>query len=125
MRNGIRLLPANALKAFLLLVVVGISVVVAIYGGIYAVTHRSPADGFPKTLTYLDRHYDRNGEPVAEMPRSLTEFDYSKVDHIDDPAVDLYAAVQPRQAVGTGQLTTIVARGENGLFVAYTLQGGP
>lgn len=125
MRKGIRLWPTNAVAAFVLLVIAGILVVVSVYGGLYFAKHRTPADGFPISLTFDHRHYNRNGDPVADMPRSASGYDYSKVDHLDDENIDLYAAVWPGQLVTTSQPVTIAARGENGTFVPYTLQGGP
>jgi hypothetical protein len=125
MRKGIRLWPTNAVAAFVLLVIAGMLVVVSVYGGLYCSRHRTPADGFPISLTFGHRHYNRNGNPVADMPRSASGYDYSKVDHLDDEDIDLYAAVRPGLPVTTSQPVTILARGENGTFVPYTLQGGP
>ncbi|MBT9299341.1 hypothetical protein KKP62_30675 [Rhodococcus sp. GOMB7] len=125
MRKGRRLWPTNAAAGFVLLVIAGILVVMSIYGGLYYSRHRTPADGFPISLTYLHRHYNRSGDPVADMPRSASGYDYSKVDHLDEENIDLYAAVSPGQPVTTNQPVTILARDENGTFVPYTLQGGP
>ncbi|TSD39683.1 hypothetical protein FFI94_033320 [Rhodococcus sp. KBS0724] len=125
MRKGRRLWPTNAVAAFVLLVIAGILVVGSIYGGLYYWRHRTPADGFPISLTYRHRHYNRTGDPVADMSCSASGYDYSKVDHLDDENLDLYVAVRTGQPVATSQPVTILARGENGTFIPYTLQGGP
>ena len=65
MRKGIRLWPTNAVAAFVLLVIAGILVVVSVYGGLYFAKHRTPADGFPISLTFDHRHYNRNGDPAV------------------------------------------------------------
>lgn len=125
MRKGTRLWPTNAVAAFVMLVIAGTLVVVSIYGGLYYSRHRTPTDGFPISLTYRHRHYNRNGDPVADMPRPASGYDYSKVDHIDDENIDLYAAIRPGRPVTTSQPVTVLAQGANGMFVPYTLQGGP
>lgn len=125
MRKGKQLWQTNAVSAFVLLVIAGILVVASIYGCLYYLRHRTPADGFPISLTYRHRHYNRNGDPIADMSRSASGYDYSKVEHLDDENIDLYVAVRPGQTVATGQPVTLLAQGENGTFVPYTLQGGP
>ncbi|RAL31686.1 hypothetical protein [Rhodococcus sp. AQ5-07] len=78
MRKGRRLRPTNAVAAFVLLVIAGILVVVSVYSVLYYSRHRRPADGFPISLTYRHRHYNRTGDPVTDIPRSASGYDYSK-----------------------------------------------
>lgn len=113
-----RLCPSNAAVSFVLTITAAMLVIGLLGGAIYLRNHRAPGDGFPVSLTYNDRHYDRSGSVVSAIPLAISTRSYEQVGRIDRIGLSIYAIP------GVEYPAVIFAAADENRFLSYVLQGG-
>jgi hypothetical protein len=119
MEKRFRLWPTNATASFTLFVVVVLFFIGIVGGGLYFWQHRTPSDGFPLSITYNDRNYDRSGTVASEIPPAVGSQGYENVGKVNDQDLVLYVIPD------VDHPAVIFAEESDHKFISYVLQGGP
>lgn len=109
---------SNATASFVLTVAAAVLFLGLLAGAMYLWDHRNPGDGFPASLTYNDRHYDRSGAVVSAIPPAISIRSYEFVGRIEDEGLSVYGIP------GVDDPAVIFAAIEENKFLSYVLQGG-